>query len=300
MGEDAEHRSAGEVGHPLHALLSRLVVHAQPGESADRPLSARDRVDADGRRRIRAARTIPNKCPFWPRVFRAATAITRRRSASGTRAPTRAMAAIGIIRSSGTGRRIPENAGVYYGEQIIEWNGKEKTVSGYSTDNYTQWACDYIQRRRTRQGEAVVPLAVLRRDSRTFDARPAAPGQVSRTRRSSRRPISCRRGRRSRSISIARRPGISDANGEIRAGATDAQFGDEGGRGKTHAEWVRQVNECALALDEGVGRVLDCLRESGQLENTLVVYSRRSGLCDGRARLSREARAVRRELSIRR
>jgi hypothetical protein len=31
-------------------------------------------------------------------------------------------------------------------------------------------------------------------------------------------------------------------------------------RGKTHAEWVRMVNECALALDEGVGRVLETLK----------------------------------------
>src|SRR6185369_13889331 len=72
-----------------------------------------------------------------------------------------------------------------------------------------------------------------------------------------------------------------DPDGQIRAGATAAQFGDEGSRGKTHAEWVRMVNECCLALDEGVGRVLAALKESGQLENTLVVYSADQGFSMG-------------------
>jgi arylsulfatase A-like enzyme len=52
---------------------------------------------------------------------------------------------------------------------------------------------------------------------------------------------------------------------------------DGGEPGKPFDEWIQQVNECAMAVDEGVGRVIAALQESGQLENTLVVYSADQG-----------------------
>jgi arylsulfatase A-like enzyme len=58
--------------------------------------------------------------------------------------------------------------------------------------------------------------------------------------------------------------------------------GDEAGKGgKGFTEWVRQVNECVPAIDEGVGQLIAALRESGQLENTLVVYSADQGFAMG-------------------
>ena len=39
----------------------------------------------------------------------------------------------------------PENAPNYYGTQVLDFHGERRTVDGYPTDNYTQWACDYIQ-----------------------------------------------------------------------------------------------------------------------------------------------------------
>ncbi len=52
---------------------------------------------------------------------------------------------------------------------------------------------------------------------------------------------------------------------------------DGGEPGKPFDDWIQQVNECVMAVDEGVGRVIDALRNSGQLENTLVVYSADQG-----------------------
>jgi arylsulfatase A-like enzyme len=67
-------------------------------------------------------------------------------------------------------------------------------------------------------------------------------------------------------------------DGQPVAGPSGEAFGDESGKKKrTYAEWVRQVNECALALDEGIGKVLDALKESGQLENTLVIWTADQG-----------------------
>src|SRR5436305_544537 len=65
-------------------------------------------------------------------------------------------------------------------------------------------------------------------------------------------------------------------------GTSGEKFGDESRqKPKTHEAWVQQVNECVLSLDEGVGQVMAALKESGQLENTLVVFSADQGFAMG-------------------
>ena len=42
--------------------------------------------------------------------------------------------------------RHPDNSGNYFYDQLIETNGgKAKLTKGYSTDNYTKWAVNYIR-----------------------------------------------------------------------------------------------------------------------------------------------------------
>jgi arylsulfatase A-like enzyme len=53
------------------------------------------------------------------------------------------------------------------------------------------------------------------------------------------------------------------------------------GNKKTHTAWLQQVHECMMAVDEGVGQVLQALQETGQLENTLVIYSSDQGFANG-------------------
>jgi arylsulfatase A-like enzyme len=195
----------------------------------------------------------PNKCPFWPRAFRANGYQTAQIGKWHTGTDT------------GYGRdwdfqivwnrpKNPKNAGVYYGDQIIEWNGKERTVSGYSTDNYTQWACDYIKgegRDKAKPwflwlcyGAIHGPSTPAPRHIGKYKGEPVeTPADILPPRPEKPEYLN-------RSQAWHR-----GADGQIRAGATAAQFGDEGSRGKTHAEWVRMVNECCMALDEGVGRV---------------------------------------------
>jgi arylsulfatase A-like enzyme len=221
----------------------------------------------------------PEKCPFWPRVFRQHGYQTAQIGKWHTGTDT------------GYGRdwdyqivwnrpKNPTNAGVYYGDQIIEWNGKEQTVTGYSTDNYTKWACDYIkgEGRDTSKpwflwlcyGAIHGPSTPAPRHVGKYKDEPVEP------------PADILPPRPEKPEYLNRSQAwVRGPDGQIRAKATQAQFGDEGGRGKTHAEWVRMVNECTLALDEGVGRVMEALRESGQLENTLVVYSADQGFSMG-------------------
>jgi arylsulfatase A-like enzyme len=51
--------------------------------------------------------------------------------------------------------------------------------------------------------------------------------------------------------------------------------------GDTLTDWVRQYNQCVLAIDEGVGRVMKALDETGQRENTLVVFTSDQGFAWG-------------------
>ena len=87
----------------------------------------------------------PQQCPFWPSVFRNNGYVTAQigKWHTGT--------------DNGFGRdwdhqkvwnrpAYPENAGNYYDNQLIQIDGASgKLVTGYSTDNYTNWAIDFIE-----------------------------------------------------------------------------------------------------------------------------------------------------------
>ena len=55
-----------------------------------------------------------------------------------------------------------------------------------------------------------------------------------------------------------------------------------GGRqGKALHAWVRQYHQAVRAIDEGVGRVLKTLDESGQRDNTLIIFTSDQGFAWG-------------------
>jgi arylsulfatase A-like enzyme len=171
----------------------------------------------------------------------------------------------------------PENAGAYYERQLLAINGVERWVDGYPADHYTRWAVDYIHgrtrvadrpwflwlcygsihgpsrpapRHQGMYGAAPVPLP---RD--IFPPRAGKPAYLNDTQAWSRGP-----------------------DGTAVAGSSGEAFGDEGGkRRQDFAGFVRQMNECVPAIDEGVGQLIEALRETGQLENTLVVYTADQG-----------------------
>ena len=223
----------------------------------------------------------PDQCPFWPRVFRRRGYQTAQigKWHTGT--------------DAGFGRdwdyqivwnrpKHPENAGNYYDKQILAFNGGEgRLVEGYSTDNYTRWACEYV---RGQHRDANKPWylwlcyggvhgpshpaprhvgaykdAEVKTPADIFAPRPGKPAYLDKT-----------------------QAWIKGPSGQPITGKSGEKFGDESAKtAKTHAEWVRQVNECVLSLDEGVGQVITALKESGQLENTLVVFTADQGFAMG-------------------
>lgn len=173
----------------------------------------------------------------------------------------------------------PENAGAYYERQLLAIDGKEQWVDGYPADNYTDWALDYI-RGKTRATAPDKPwflwlcygsihgpskpaarhkgkyaAAPVPEPKDLFPPRPGKPAYLELTQAWNR-----------------------DADGTPIAGKSGEAFGDTSGQGRqTFADFVRQMNECVPAVDEGVGRLMAALRETGQFENTLVIYSADQG-----------------------
>jgi arylsulfatase A-like enzyme len=172
----------------------------------------------------------------------------------------------------------PSNAGNYYEGQVLTINGADVQVDGYSTDNYTRWACDYIQgqnrdpqkpwylwlcygavhgpttpaarhRGQLKGHQAPVPADIV-------GPRTDKPAYLENTQAwvldDKGRPAMAKRGKKKESFDVNE-------------------------PGKDFHAWVQQVNECMLSVDEGVGQVLKALSDSGQLDNTLVVYSADQG-----------------------
>lgn len=167
------------------------------------------------------------------------------------------------------------NAGKYYDDQILTFNGEDRLTKGYSTDNYSQWAAEYIQGKHRDANKpwylwlcygaihgptipaerhlgklagksAPIPQSI-------FGPRPDKPSYLQVTQAWMRGP-----------------DGLPALIKRTR-GNTEVE------PGKSFEAWIQQVNECNMAVDEGVGKVLAALETSGELENTLVVYTADQG-----------------------
>lgn len=172
----------------------------------------------------------------------------------------------------------PENAGNYYTGQILTFNGVDKLTDGYSTDNYTKYAIDYIQGKdrdpnkpwylwlcygaihgpttpadrhkgHYKGNAATVPVDIV-------GPRADKPAYLEDT----------------QAWVIGR-----DGKAAMAKKSKKKDNFDGGAPGKKLDAWVQQVNECMMAVDEGVGKVLKALEASGQLDNTLIVYSADQG-----------------------
>ena len=172
----------------------------------------------------------------------------------------------------------PENAGNYYVDQILTFNGRDQLTKGYSTDNYTDWAVEYLKGKHRDPakpwylwlcyGAIHGPTTPADRHRGSFAGKPARvpadivgpwpekPAYLEKT--------------KAWMLGADGKPAM--ANKARRAGNFDSLE-----PGKSYDAWIQQVNECMAAVDEGVGRVLAALEASGEADNTLVVYSADQG-----------------------
>jgi len=222
----------------------------------------------------------PARCPFWPRVFRDNGYTTAQIGKWHTGTDT------------GFGRdwdhqivwnrpRHTSNSGAYYYDQLIETDGGEaRLTEGYSTDNYTAWADEFIRGAHRDAdkpwylwvcyGAVHGPFTPADRHLDSYpDITVPTPADI----------YPPRQGKPDWQQKIEF--WVKDDAGRpvMKGGAFGGRTveGIKGIHGNTLTDWVRQYHQGVLAIDEGVGRLMKSLEESGQLENTLVVFTSDQG-----------------------
>ena len=224
----------------------------------------------------------PKQCRFWPSVFRQHGYTTAQIGKWHTGVDT------------GFGRdwdyqivwnrpRHPDNAPNYYDNQLISKNGGEpERVTGYTTDNYTDWAVDYINGTGRASdkpwylwlcyGAVHGPFTPADRHINRYksidvsvprDIYPPRPGKPEYIR-----------------TAEFWEPGPAGKPVERKA-RDRPPVGMKDHPGRSLTDWVRQYHQGVIAIDEGVGRLMEALRTSGQDENTLVVYTSDQGFAWG-------------------
>lgn len=226
----------------------------------------------------------PRQCPFWPAELRKHGYDTAQIGKWHT----------GV--DAGFGRdwdhqivwnrpAHPENAGNYYHDQLLSFDGGEpRLVEGYSTDNYTRWAIDYIRGGHRDPakpwflwlcyGGVHAPYTPADRHLADYpDAKIPAPADI----------YPPRPGKPAWMQDIAVWTEGPGGEPVLARKALGKEVGDDGARdqGRTLSSWVRQYHQAVRALDEGIGRILAALEASGQLANTLVVFTSDQGFAWG-------------------
>lgn len=215
----------------------------------------------------------PGQCPFWPKVFRENGYRTAHIGKWHTGTDT------------GRGRdwdyqivwnrpAHPETSQrYYYGQPVTHPDGETRTLEEYSTDQYTEWALEFIHGKKGRDaqdpgkpwylwlcyGAVHGPFTPADRHiGKLKDAAVEVPSDI----------FGPREGK----------PDWMQKIGDFKKGP-DGQ--PVSGGGQSFAGAVRQYHEGVLAIDEGVARLIAALKESGQYENTLIVYTADQGFAWG-------------------
>ena len=224
----------------------------------------------------------PELCQFWPKSFREQGYYTVQIGKWHT----------GV--DSGYGRdwdhqivwnrpKYPDNAPYYYYNQLIEFDGGEPVeVPEYTTDKYTEWALDFIRGKGADSekpwflwlcyGAVHGPFTPATRhlDDYADATTPKIPDVYP-----------PREGKPEYASNMEF--WVEGTNGEAvekgREGAVPVGMQDVPGR--TLKDWVRQYQQGVLAIDEGVGELLLALEESGQYENTIIIFTSDQGFAWG-------------------
>ena len=211
------------------------------------------------------------KCPFWPKVFRENGYVTGQ---------------IGkwhVGTDTGFGRdwdyqlvwnrpKYTETSTHYYYDQPITYHGgKTETLKRYSTDQYTDWAIEFMTNKDNARGDAKKPWYLW-----------LCYGAVHGPYTPADRHLEELKGIDFDTPAdiFPPRAGKPDWAQKINMWEKDAN-GKPVHNKRSLNSWVRQYHQGVFAIDEAVGRLMDTLEKTGQRENTLVIFTSDQGLAFG-------------------
>ncbi|MEM7474430.1 MAG: sulfatase-like hydrolase/transferase [Planctomycetota bacterium] len=224
----------------------------------------------------------PAECPFWPKVFRENGYTTAQIGKWHT----------GI--DAGFGRDWdyqivwnrplhPGNAPNYYDNQLTSFQGQTpRIVEGYTTDNYTDWAIEFIEGKGRAEdkpwylwlcyGAVHGPFTPA---DRHLDDYPNVdvpePPSIYPPRAGKPKYVQemeyWEKGKQGQAVE--------------RKARDNAPVGMKDFPGRSLRDWVRQYHQGVKAIDENLGRLLETLIASGQDENTLIVFTSDQGFAWG-------------------
>ena len=157
-----------------------------------------------------------------------------------------------------------KEAGGYYYDQFIMIDGQPQVpLEGYSTDRYTEFTIEFIEERASENKPWYMWLAYAGVHG------PYTPADRHKELYLDQPPVEV-------PVDVfGPRPGKP----EFRQGSA-WKPGPDGmpvRQGKTLDFWVKQMDQAVASIDEGVGKIVEALERTGQLENTIIVFSSDQG-----------------------
>lgn len=162
-----------------------------------------------------------------------------------------------------------EGSDYYWNQQVSLHGGPRVPLGGYSTDRYTDYTIEFLRGRAAERDRPWFfwlcfagvhgPYTPADRHLRDYADAPTVPTPAD---------------------IFGPRPDKPESLVHF-SRWTRGPGGEPVRQGRTLDSWVKQYNQAVRSIDEGVGRILQTLRETGQLENTIVIFTSDQGFAWG-------------------
>lgn len=164
---------------------------------------------------------------------------------------------------------LPGNMRNYYWDQSLRINDDKLLPIGYSTDSYTDLTIDFIRDRGKQKGQPWYfwlcygavhgPYTPAKRHEQLYldKSETEIPVDV----------FGPRKDKPAHMLNMSMWKGKKTGKPLYGKKSLDA--------------WVKQYNQAVQAIDEGVGRIMDVLKDTGQLANTIVIFTSDQGYAWG-------------------